>query len=122
MCKADLTILIPMGIQEPDKISILFQCGEQKAIWDWWDMTGLRLVWILPPLDHETPVREVPDAGTYMWQQGASVIAEALATGKEPLINAEHALHVLEIIEAARKSGSDGKRVKLQSTFKWPNV
>jgi predicted dehydrogenase len=70
--------------------------------------------------DHETPVREVSDAGTYMWQQGASVIAEALATGKEPLINAEHALHVLEIIEAARKSGSDGKRVKLQSAFKWP--
>jgi predicted dehydrogenase len=72
--------------------------------------------------DHETPVREVPDAGTYMWQQGASVIAEALSTGKEPLINAEHALHVLEIIEAARKSGSDGKRVKLQSSFKWPMV
>jgi predicted dehydrogenase len=73
-------------------------------------------------IDHETPVREVPDAGTYMWQQGASVIAESLATGKEPLINAEHALHVLEIIEAARKSGADGKRVKLQSTFKWPMV
>jgi predicted dehydrogenase len=73
-------------------------------------------------VDHETPVREVPDAGTYMWQQGASVIAEALATGNEPLINAEHALHVLEIIEAARKSGSDGKRVKLQSSFKWPIV
>jgi predicted dehydrogenase len=72
--------------------------------------------------DHETPVREVPDAGTYMWQQGASVIAEALATGKEPLINAEHALHVLEIIEATRQSGSDGKRVKLKSTFKWPMV
>ncbi len=71
-------------------------------------------------LDHETPVREVPDAGTYVWQQGASVISEALATGKEPLINAEHALHVLEIIEAARKSGADGKRVKLQSSFKWP--
>jgi len=73
-------------------------------------------------LDHETPVREVPDPGTYVWQQGASVIAECLATGKEPLINAEHALHVLEIIEAARKSGSDGKRVKLQSTFKWPVI
>jgi predicted dehydrogenase len=73
-------------------------------------------------VDQETPVREVPDAGTYMWQQGASIIAESLATGKEPLINAEHALHVLEIIEAARKSGADGKRVKLQSTFKWPMV
>ncbi|HJZ38916.1 MAG TPA: hypothetical protein VJ203_00955 [Bacteroidales bacterium] len=43
-------------------------------------------------------------------------------TGKEPLINAEHALHVLEVIEAARKSGATGKRIKLQSTFKWPVV
>jgi len=25
----------------------------------------------------------VPDAGSYVWQQGASVITEALATGKE---------------------------------------
>jgi predicted dehydrogenase len=57
-----------------------------------------------------------------VWQQGASVIAEALATGKEPLITAEHALHVLEIIEAARNSGASGKRIALESTFKWPVV
>ena len=73
-------------------------------------------------VEHESPVRVVPAAGTYVWQQGASVIAEALSTGKEPLINAEHALHVLEVIEAARKSGLTGKRVKLVSTFKWPVV
>jgi predicted dehydrogenase len=36
----------------------------------------------LATVDHETPVRYVEDAGTYVWQQGASVIAEALATGK----------------------------------------
>ena len=51
---------------------------------------------------------------------GASVIAESLATGTEPRINAEHALHVLEIIEAARESQATGKRINLQSTFKWP--
>jgi predicted dehydrogenase len=70
----------------------------------------------------EPPARFATDAGTYVWQQGASVIAEALATGKEPLINAEHALHVLEIIEAARESQATGKRINLQSTFKWPIV
>jgi predicted dehydrogenase len=72
--------------------------------------------------DHEEPVRYSTDAGTYVWQQGASLIAEALATGKEPLVTAEHALHVLEIIEAARKSGETGERIKLQSEFKWPVV
>jgi len=76
----------------------------------------------LATLEQETPVRYAADAGTYVWQQGASVIAEALATGKEPLITPEHALHVLEIIEAARKSGYTGERIRLKSTFKWPVV
>jgi predicted dehydrogenase len=70
----------------------------------------------------EPPVRSVEDPGTYVWQQGASVIAESLVTGKEPLIAAEHALHVLEIIEAARASGAAGKKIYLQSKFKWPVV
>lgn len=52
----------------------------------------------------ERTIRYVEDAGTYVWQEGASVIAESLVTGNEPLIAAEHSLHVLEIIEAARKS------------------
>jgi predicted dehydrogenase len=72
--------------------------------------------------DHEEPERFVPDPGTYVWQQGASVISEALVTGTEPLIAAEHALHVLEIIEAARESGQSGRKVPLVSTFKWPVV
>ena len=71
---------------------------------------------------HETPQRFVPDPGTYVWQQGASVIAESLATGTEPLIAVEHALHVLEIIEAARASGQHGRRVELKSTFKATRV
>lgn len=70
----------------------------------------------------EPPVRHVADPETYVWQQGASVVAESLITGKEPLIAAEHALHVLEVIEATRESGATGKKVALQSTFKWPVV
>lgn len=70
----------------------------------------------------EPPVRHVPDPGTYVWQQGASVISEAMATGIEPRINAEHALHVLEIIEAARASGISGKKIPIESRFTWPMV
>lgn len=72
--------------------------------------------------DHEAPQRFVPDPGDYVWQQGATVISESLINGTEPLIAAEHALHVLEIIEAARESGTSGKRINLESTFKWPMV
>lgn len=72
--------------------------------------------------DHEKTERFIADPGSYVWQEGASVISKALATGEEPLINAEHALHVLEIIEAARESGRSGKRINLESVFKWPVI
>jgi predicted dehydrogenase len=70
----------------------------------------------------EPPVRYVEDPGTYVWQQGATVISESLVKNIEPLINAEHALHVLEVIEATRASSATGKKIKLQSKFKWPMV
>jgi len=49
-------------------------------------------------------------------------IAECLVTGKEPLITAEHALHVAEVWEAALKAQDSGRRVAIRSTFKWPVV
>ena len=67
--------------------------------------------------------RYVTDAKGYVWQQGATLAAETLATGREILrVTPEHALHVLEVITAARESSASGSRVKLTSTFKWPIV
>ena len=66
--------------------------------------------------------RHVKDAQGYVWQQGAALAAECLVTGKELLATPEHALHVLEIITAARESSATGKRVALTSTFKWPVI
>ncbi|MBS1948077.1 MAG: Gfo/Idh/MocA family oxidoreductase [Bacteroidetes bacterium] len=60
------------------------------------------------------------DKGGYEWQEGARVTGESIVNGTEPRINVEHALHVLEIIEAARESSATGKKIMLQSTFKWP--
>lgn len=64
--------------------------------------------------------RHATDAQGYIWQLGAALAAECLATGKELLVTPEHALHVLEIITAARESNATGRRVQLRSTFKWP--
>ena len=66
--------------------------------------------------------RHVKDAEGYIWQQGAALAAECMVTGKELLATPEHALHVLEIITAARESSATGKRVTLTSTFKWPVI
>jgi predicted dehydrogenase len=70
--------------------------------------------------DTEPPKRFAEDSKGYVWQEGASVISESMVKQIEPKISAEHALHVLEIIEATRASSDTGKRIKMQSTFKWP--
>ena len=66
--------------------------------------------------------RHATDAGTFVWQMGASLAAESLATGKGLLITPEHALHVVEVMAAARESQETGRRVPLRSTFRWPVV
>lgn len=66
--------------------------------------------------------RHVTDPQGYLWQQGAALAAECLVTGKELLVTPEHALHVLEIITAARESSATGRRIALTSTFRWPVV
>jgi predicted dehydrogenase len=66
--------------------------------------------------------RHVTDAQGYIWQQGAVLAAECLIGGKELLVTPEQALHVLEIITAARESSATGKRIPLTSTFRWPIV
>jgi len=105
------------GQQRPT-ISVWGTKGNMALVGYDWAPFGVDLA----TADAETPVRYVEDPGTYVWQQGASVIAESMVNGTEPLIAAEHALHVLEIIEAARTSGKNGQKIQLQSTFKWPVV
>jgi predicted dehydrogenase len=83
-----------------------------------WDPRGVDLA----TKDEPTPKRHVTDKGDFVWQMGASLAAESLATGTELLITPEHALHVLEIIQATRESQETGRRVPLRSTFKWPVV
>ena len=104
--------------QEKNTITIWGTHGNMGLVGYDWAPFGVDLA----THDHEKTQRFVPDPGTYVWQEGASVISESLVKATEPLINVEHALHVLEIIEAARQSGKDGRKIKLESAFKWPLV
>jgi predicted dehydrogenase len=83
-----------------------------------WEPLGVDLA------THKNPKleRHVTDSKGYIWQQGGALAAECLSTDKELLATPEHALHVLEIITAARESSATGRRIKLTSTFKWPVV
>ncbi|HOY17187.1 MAG TPA: Gfo/Idh/MocA family oxidoreductase [Haliscomenobacter sp.] len=105
--------------QEKPTISIWGSGGNMNLIGYDWAPFGVDMA----TMENENTVRHVPDPGQYVWQMGATVIAEYMAgaTG-EPRIQAEHALHVLEVIEAARKAAKTGKRVKLVSTFRYPVI
>ncbi len=83
--------------------------------------------WAPQGVDHATLAqpqtkRHATDAKGYIWQQGAALAAESLVTRKPLLVTPEQALHVLEIITAARKSQATGKRIRLTSTFPWPII
>jgi predicted dehydrogenase len=99
-------------------ISIVGSMGSMHLVGYDWAPFGVDMATMAEP----ELKRYAEDTKDYVWQQGASVIAESLAQNMPTLIRPEHALHVLEIIEAARKSQTTGQRIKLISTFKYPVV
>lgn len=104
--------------QDKPTITIWGTHGNMALIGYDWAPFGVDIATATEP----EPKRMVPDPGAYVWQEGATVISNALVNGSEPLIAAEHALHVLEIIEAARASATTGRKIPLQSNFKYPVV
>ena len=56
----------------------------------------------------------------YCWVGGAAYAIECLISGKEGLMRPEHALHVVEIMAAARQSAKAATRIQVTSTFPWP--
>ena len=99
-------------------IQIYGDSGNMRLIGYDWEPLGVYLdnSWTEPAKLYQE------DAEGYQWQEGATKIGESLVKNIEPRIAAEHALHVLEVIEAARKSSETGKKIMLQSKFKWPMV
>lgn len=81
-----------------------------------WAPLGVDLAVVGQP----TLQRHATDAGGYLWQQGAALAAECLVTGKELLATPEHALHVIDIMAAARESQATGRRIPIESSFPWP--
>lgn len=99
-------------------IQIFGDQGNLRLIGYDWETNGV----VLDNSNTEPPKLYQKDSEGYQWQEGATKVGESLVKGIEPRINVEHALHVLEIIEAARKSSATGMKIKLQSKFKWPMV
>lgn len=104
--------------QDLHSIQVYGSKGNMRLIGYDWETNGV----VLDNSETEPAKLLSTDKGGYEWQEGARVVGESIIKGTEPRINVEHALHVLEIIEAARKSQETGMRIKLQSKFPWPMV
>ncbi len=104
--------------QSLHSIQIYGDKGNMRLIGYDWETSGVMLdnSWTEPAKLYQQ------DSEGYEWQEGARVTGESILKGIEPRINVEHALHVLEIMEAARRSSATGMKVKLQSKFPWPMV
>jgi predicted dehydrogenase len=99
-------------------ISIVGTKGHMGLVGYDWEPRGVDLA----THQQREPKRHATEKGDFVWQMGASLAAECLATGKALLITPEHAIHVLEVIQATRESQETGKRITLRSTFRWPVV
>ena len=104
--------------QQLHSIQVFGDKGNMRLIGYDWETYGVYLddSWGKPATLYEA------ETGGYQWQEGATKVAESIVKNIEPRINVEHALHVLEIIEASRNSSDKGNKIILQSTFKWPMV
>jgi len=104
--------------QQLHSIQIYGDYGNMRLIGYDWETNGVYLdnSWTEPAKLYQA------DSEGYVWQEGATKVGESLVKHIEPRIAVEHALHVLEIIEAARTSSATGKKINLKSTFKWPMV
>jgi predicted dehydrogenase len=106
------------GTQSLHSIQIFGDKANMRLIGYDWETNGV----VLDDSPTDPPKLLSTDKGGYEWQEGARVTGESIVMGTEPRINVEHALHVLEIIESARKSQQTGTRIKLKSKFPWPIV
>lgn len=79
--------------------------------------------WAPHAVDLATPAsgrklqRQAAEPHDYVWQCGAARMAAWLAGGERPPFTAEHAAHLVEVMEAAHESQATGRRIRLASTF-----
>jgi predicted dehydrogenase len=99
-------------------VSIVGSKGYMGLVGYDWDPRGVDLATEGQP----HPKRHVTDKAGFVWQMGATLAAGSLASGTDLLITPEHALHVLEIIQATNQSQETGRRIPLRSTFRWPVI
>ena len=94
-------------------ISIIGRAGQMNLIGYDWAPKGVELI----TRQRSKPLRLAAASDGYVWQAGARQMAEFLSGAPDPLFSPQHALHVLEIMSAAKESQATGRRIKMKSSF-----
>jgi predicted dehydrogenase len=116
-CYAVVTTGFTIQKYRTPAIEIYGSRGTIQMIGDDWDPDGYEL-W-----QNETGAWKIYEETdpNWPWTDGIRHLVECIIKGERPIITPEHGYHVLEIMEAARAAGLDGRRREIQSTFTPPN-
>jgi predicted dehydrogenase len=87
--------------------------GTANLLGDDWDPVGYE-IWRVSARRWEQ--YESPDR-TWHWADGVAELVHALREERPPLVDADHDLHVLEIIDAARRAAGSTAASPVESTF-----
>ena len=87
--------------------------GTANLLGDDWDPTGFE-IWATATGSWEQ--HESPDP-TWHWSDGLRALCVALREGTQPLVDLDHDLHVLDVIDACRSAATSGDTVPVESGF-----
>jgi predicted dehydrogenase len=90
--------------------------GTIQMLGDDWDPDGYEL-WQNSVGAWQLFKETAPD---WPWADGLNHLIDCIHNGTQPIVTAEHALHVLEIMLKARQAGREGRALTVESTFAPP--
>jgi predicted dehydrogenase len=104
--------------QDRQSIEIVGDAGTMALAGYDWAPVGVDLA----TKEQPNTKRYCTDSEGYQWQHGASYVMKQMLSGTRPLVSAEQALHVLEVMIACRKSYNTRQYIDIETTFDWPII
>jgi len=97
-------------------VEVYGSSGVVQMLGDDWDPDGYEL-WQNERGAWQVFKETQPD---WPWTDGLNHLVDCIVNDVQPLVTPQHAFHVLEIMLAAQKSGREGRRIDVKSSFTPP--
>ena len=94
-------------------VEIYGTTGVLQMLGDDWDPDGYEL-WQNSAGCWKVFKESTPD---WPWTDGLRELVDAIHENRRPRVSVDHALHVLEVLDAARRSGREGRTIDIHHTF-----